>query len=134
MCGDPTNNVDDDDDDSFLGVDIDDDGSTAKSLVSHTSKDLYVASFPCTPFSVLNTKVRGAKYDPFREPSASPFISVSRHISARRPKIVITEQVLGILREYRHKIGRRNFIQGEEAKAWFSVHYMAVGQVSWPSA
>lgn len=80
-------------------------------------KDIYVASFPCTPFSNLNVNRRRRRFDPFAEPSARPFLEVSRYIRSRKPRAVVTEQVKSILENYRHPVGGDFMVHGKKAKA-----------------
>ena len=55
--------------------------------------DVYVAGFPCKPFSSL----RRHSTRLMREETAKPFFEVRRMISHHRPKVAVLENVMGIL-------------------------------------
>jgi len=54
--------------------------------------DVYVCGFPCQPFSRLHNKRAH-----FKEAKAAPFKAMLRMLRARRPRLVVLENVAGIL-------------------------------------
>ncbi|CAE7264645.1 sinIM, partial [Symbiodinium natans] len=63
--------------------------------VPHGEIDIFVGGFPCTPFSFCNPK--RFKRNCFSEPAAVPFFEMRKFIAARRPRLVILENVRGLL-------------------------------------
>jgi site-specific DNA-cytosine methylase len=61
--------------------------------------DLFIAGFPCTPFSVMNQSRFKRGYDPFSEAAARPFFEIVKLMKhpnpLRRPKCLILENVPG---------------------------------------
>ncbi|CAE7269360.1 banIM [Symbiodinium pilosum] len=57
--------------------------------------DIFVGGFPCTPYSFCNPK--RFKRNCFTEPAAAPFFEMRKFIAERRPRLVILENVRGLL-------------------------------------
>ncbi|CAE7281350.1 Hmox2 [Symbiodinium sp. KB8] len=57
--------------------------------------DIFVGGFPCTPYSFCNPK--RFKRNCFTEPAAVPFFEMRKFIAERRPRLVILENVKGLL-------------------------------------
>lgn len=57
--------------------------------------DIFVGGFPCTPYSFCNPK--RFKRNCFTEPAAVPFFEMRKFIAERRPRLVILENVRGLL-------------------------------------
>ena len=59
--------------------------------------DLFIAGFPCTPFSVMNQSRFKPGYSPFDAPAARPFFEIVKLMKhpLRRPKCLILENVPG---------------------------------------
>ncbi|CAE7578899.1 CHT1 [Symbiodinium sp. CCMP2592] len=57
--------------------------------------DIFIGGFPCTPYSFCNPK--RFKRNCFTEPAAAPFFEMRKFIAARRPRLVILENVRGLL-------------------------------------
>jgi site-specific DNA-cytosine methylase len=59
--------------------------------------DLFIAGFPCTPFSVMNQSRFKPGYNPFTEAAARPFFEIVKLMKhpLRRPKCLILENVPG---------------------------------------
>ncbi|CAE7938046.1 CHT1, partial [Symbiodinium sp. KB8] len=57
--------------------------------------DIFIGGFPCTPYSFCNPK--RFKRNCFTEPAAAPFFEMRKFIAARRPRMVILENVRGLL-------------------------------------
>eukprot|EP00439_Symbiodinium_sp_Y106_P045959 s4776_g5.t2 len=57
--------------------------------------DIFIGGFPCTPYSFCNPK--RFKRNCFTEPAAAPFFEMRKFIAVRRPRLVILENVRGLL-------------------------------------
>lgn len=57
--------------------------------------DIFIGGFPCTPYSFCNPK--RFKRNCFTEPAAAPFFEMRKFIAERRPRLVILENVRGLL-------------------------------------
>ena len=57
--------------------------------------DIFVGGFPCTPYSFCNPK--RFKRNCFTEPAAKPFFEMRKFIAERRPRLVLLENVRGLL-------------------------------------
>ena len=58
--------------------------------------DIFVAGFPCKPFSCLNPKRWKEGVDPMSTAEAKPFFSIVKFLWRRPPKLVILENVPGM--------------------------------------
>ena len=67
----------------------------------HEEVDILTGGFPCKPFSSLNLHRWTPSHDPFATEDAKPFLEISKYLRRARtpPKIVVLENVMGLLRE-----------------------------------
>ena len=56
---------------------------------------IFVGGFPCSPFSFSNPK--WYKPNCFSDPAAVPFFEMRKFIADRKPKLLILENVKGLL-------------------------------------
>ena len=95
---------------------------------------MYVVSFPRTPFSILNCQRRNRKYDPFKSAAARPFLEASRHIDEKQPKIVVSEQVKGVLHRFLNGKMGEDFVVDGNAQAGTSSSCFEPASMPWPWA
>lgn len=88
-------------------------------------------SFPCKPFSILSSKRRKHKYDPFQSEAARPFLEASRHIDVRQPKIVVSEQVTGVLHKFPGDCLGQDFVADGNAQAGTSLSCFEPASMPW---
>ena len=83
-----------------------DDHHDAGCATASNGVDIFVAGFPCTPFSVYNiNQFMRSPMQKFGDKNATPFFHISRYIDRAEPRCVVLENVEGTRKQFKSPHG-----------------------------